>query len=181
LLGYRRPSARPRGRAAGFAASLLRWPVMLALTALWVAAGVLLWQPVPLVLSPAARLLALVAGTLLYFPGIALYLWGYRALGDMFGLSSGFGAALYQGHRLIERGPYRIVRHPMHLGVILAAWGALLIFWTRAMLLFAPAVLGVVVRARREDQLLVREFGAAWQEYRERVPGWIPRLRAPPP
>jgi protein-S-isoprenylcysteine O-methyltransferase Ste14 len=82
------------------------------------------------------------------------------ALGHMFGISSGFGATLYQDHKLIRNGPYRFVRHPMYLAVILAAFGALLIF-----------------RARQEERLLAEEFGEEWQRYRRDVPGWLPTLR----
>jgi protein-S-isoprenylcysteine O-methyltransferase Ste14 len=33
------------------------------------------------------------------------------------------------------------------------------------------------VRARREEAALAAEFGAEWEEYKRRVPGWFPRLR----
>jgi protein-S-isoprenylcysteine O-methyltransferase Ste14 len=38
------------------------------------------------------------------------------------------------------------------------------------------AFLGLVLRARREEQALAAEFGQHWQEYCQQVPGWIPRL-----
>ena len=101
---------------------------MLIQTLLFVGVGIALWYPLPIVLSPGMHLIMLIAGSLLYFLGIALYLWGYRTLGRMFSISSGLGATLYQDHRLIRIGPYRFVRHPMYLAVILAASGALLIF-----------------------------------------------------
>jgi protein-S-isoprenylcysteine O-methyltransferase Ste14 len=99
------------------------------------------------------------------------------ALGHMFGISSGFGATLYQDHKLIRNGPYRFVRHPMYLAVILAAFGALLIFRTWAMVLFSLSSLVVIVRAQREEQLLADEFGEEWNTYRQEVNGWLPTLR----
>lgn len=42
-----------------------------------------LWRPLPLVLPRLARALTLVLGALLYFPGVALALWGRLALGEM--------------------------------------------------------------------------------------------------
>ncbi|MGD8402166.1 MAG: isoprenylcysteine carboxylmethyltransferase family protein [Anaerolineales bacterium] len=116
-------------------------------------------------------------GSLFYFPGIVLYLWGYWTLGRMFGISSGFGANLYQDHKLVQNGPYRYVRHPMYLAVILAALGALLIFRTWAMVLFVPLSLGVIFRARQEEHLLADEFGEKWESYCQEVNGWVPRFR----
>ena len=72
--------------------------------ALYVAIGIALWRPLPIVFSPTLHIIILVIGSLLYFPGIALYLWGYRTLGHMFSISSGFGATLYQDHRFIRSG-----------------------------------------------------------------------------
>jgi protein-S-isoprenylcysteine O-methyltransferase Ste14 len=177
LLGFRCAERRVRGRESGVAASLLRWPVMLVQTVLFVVVGVLSWHPLPLVLSPTLFGIVLALGSLLYFPGTALYLWGYRSLGHMFGISSGFGAALYQNHRLIRSGPYQDMRHPMCLAVILTAFGALFIFRTWTMVLYAPMSLGVVFRARREEHLLAKEFGKEWHAYRREVNEWIPRLR----
>jgi protein-S-isoprenylcysteine O-methyltransferase Ste14 len=178
LLGFRRARAYDRGRDSGAAARLLRWPMMLTVTVIYVVIGIALWYPLPIILSPIQLVIALVIGSLLYFPGIALYLWGYRTLGRMFGISSGFGAMLYQDHQFIRSGPYNYVRHPMYLAVILAAFGALLIFRTWAMVLFSVSSLGVIFRARQEEQLLAEEFGEEWESYRQHVPGgWLPGRR----
>jgi protein-S-isoprenylcysteine O-methyltransferase Ste14 len=177
LLGFRHAQVRVRGRDSGAAARLLHWPVMLAQTVIFVAIGVVLWRPVPITLSTNMQIIILFFGSLLYFPGIALYLWGYWTLGRMFGISSGFGASLYQDHKLVHRGPYCYVRHPMYLAVILAAFGALFIFRTWAMVLFAPLSLGVILRAQQEERLLAEEFGEEWDDYSQGVKGWLPRLR----
>jgi protein-S-isoprenylcysteine O-methyltransferase Ste14 len=150
---------------------------MLAFTIGYVAVGIALWRPLPIILSPGVHLSILIVSSLLYFPGIALYLWGYWTLGRMFGISSGFGATLYQDHKLIRLGPYRYVRHPMYLAVILAAFGALLIFRTWAMVLYAPLSLGVILRAQQEERLLAEEFGREWETYRQEVNAWIPKLQ----
>ena len=177
LLSFRRADAHIRGRESGAASRLLRWPVMLVQTIIFVAIGIVLWRPLPIIFSMRLYIIILVFGSLLYFPGIALYLWGYGTLGRMFGISSGFGVSLYQDHCLIRSGPYRYVRHPMYLAVILAAFGALLIFHTWAMVLFAPLSLGVIVRAWREERLLAEEFGEEWQAYKQETNGWTPGLR----
>jgi protein-S-isoprenylcysteine O-methyltransferase Ste14 len=177
LLGFRRAQSHVRGRSSGAVASFLRWPAMLVQTVLFVAIGIALWRPLPIVLLAAVHLSILVVGSLLYFFCIALYLWGYWTLGGMFGISSGFGATLYQDHKLIQNGSYRFVRHPMYLVVILAAFGALLIFRTWAMVLFSVSSLVVIFRVRQEERLLAEEFGEEWNRYRREVPGWLPVFR----
>ena len=176
LLGFRRLDRRARGSISGSLTAALRWPFMLVMTVLFISAGALLWKPLPISLIPPWHTAALICGALLYFPAIGLYLWGYKTLGANFGLSSGFAASLYTDHQLVQNGPYRYVRHPMYLGVILAAAGALLIFRTWAMLVFAPLSFGILLRARREENLLAQAFGQEWETYANRVPGWIPKI-----
>lgn len=174
LLSFRRLDQRARQSSSGLLAGVLHWPYMIVMTILFVLAGVLLWKPVPVALTPPWQAVALICGSWLYYPAIAIYLWGYKALGEHFGLSAGFGATLYLNHQLIQTGPYQYVRHPMYLGVMLAAAGALLIFRTWAMLFFTPLSLGIILRARREETLLAQAFGVGWQAYKKRVPAWIP-------
>ena len=119
----------------------------------------------------------LIVGCLIYFPGISFLLWARLVLGKMYFVSTSFGAQLFADHKLITSGPFAIVRHPMYLGLVVAALGSLLLFqtWTTlAFALFAPFVLR---RAKREEAALAAEFGEEWQEYCHRVPAFIPRLK----
>lgn len=166
----------PRGRSSGESSQLTRWPAIFALAAVYIAIGILLWKPVPLNLPKALHVTLVLVGSLLYFPGILIYAWGFNTLGSMFGVSSARAAQLYHKHRLIDEGPYAIVRHPMYLGVILAAFGALLVFQTWAMVLYAPIALAVILRARTEERLLAEAFGETWTAYARKVPAWIPKM-----
>lgn len=167
-----------RGRRSGSTSFMLRWQVVYLLAAAYILVGVFAWKRVPLDIAPAGRGLLVLAGAIFYFPGVFLYLWGFSTLGDMFGVSSAFSTELYQAHALVARGPYKIVRHPMYLGVLMAAVGALLIFQTWAMVIYTPTAFGVIIRARREESLLAEAFGDEWAEYSRHVPGWIPRIRS---
>jgi len=172
-----RGSRRPVGRTTGAATRTLCLPMLSLASALWLGLCALLWRPLPMKLGKAARVVALMGGTLLYFPGLALYLWGARTLGEMYRAASGFGVQLNVGHRLITHGPFVWVRHPLYLGLQIAAMGGLLLYrnWTLAFV--AVNFMGLFLRACREEEALQAEFGEEWRAYAQRVPAWVPRLR----
>jgi hypothetical protein len=161
LCGLWSASGRPKGRETGGVGRILRRPFYVVASTLYFALCYALWRPLPLTLSPAARAVALALGSALYFPGVGLVLWARLTLGAAYNASLSSGAQL---------------RHPMYTGINLAALGGLLLYrtWT---FVFALSMLALVKRARREEEVLAVEFGAHWEEYRRRVPGWIPRLR----
>jgi protein-S-isoprenylcysteine O-methyltransferase Ste14 len=176
LAGMTRGLRRPRGRTTGLASKVLRPSAYLLISVGFFGTCYLLWRPLPLVLTAQARTVTLALGALLFFPGLALVLWGRFTLGEMYNVSSSMGAQLYADHRLVTRGPFAFVRHPMYLGIILASVGGLLIYRTWTLLFTTVDFLGLVLRARREEQALADEFGERWEEYCRRVPGWIPRI-----
>lgn len=172
LVGYFRRRSRVEGDPSR--PRSLRFPMVFVVALIYFTAGVLLWKPIfPAIAGPLHTILLLLGSTV-YFPGIALYIWGYFTLGKMFAVSSSRAAALYPDHELIRSGPYRFIRHPMYLGVILAALGATLIFRTWAMILFAITAISVIFRARHEEALLAERFGEAWDDFHAQVPGWLP-------
>ena len=135
------------------------------------------WTPLPWTVSDSARVVMLALGALFYFPGMSLLLWARLTLGKNYFVSTGFGAQLFAGHQLITSGPFAILRHPMYAGLILAALGSLLIYFTWTTVYFACFAPLMIVRARREEAALSAEFGEQWIEYCKRVPAFFPRLR----
>jgi methanethiol S-methyltransferase len=73
--------------------------------------------------------------------------------------------------------PYRMVRHPLYLGFMIAFWAAPTMSVTR--LVFAAATTAyILIAIQFEENDLSHEHGAAYQEYRRRVPMLLPRLGA---
>ncbi len=172
MRGLRRPGGRSVGQTGW-----LRSRLFYALASLiFLGVCALLWQPLPLTISETWHGFILAAGGLLLFGGLSLYAWGMFILGEMHSGSTSLGAQLYSGHRLITRGPFQYLRHPMYLGIMIAPFGGLLLFHNWTMLLVSLGFLGLPLRARREEQALAAEFGQEWQEYARKVPAFLPRI-----
>lgn len=173
-----RGTLRQAGRTAGRNAAWLRSPVFyLVASAVFFGIAWLGWIPLPVNLSPLTRIIMLTIGAFLYFPGLAFVLWGRLALGKNYFVSTGMGAQLFADQQLVTSGPYALVRHPMYTGLALAAWGALLIYFTWTTVYFSVFAPMLFLRAQREEQALAAEFGEQWQEYCQRVPAFLPRFR----
>ena len=86
---------------------------------------------------------------------------------------------LREGHRVVDTGPYRLVRHPIYTGFLAASWAFALQApaWT---VLIGAAILTAQMawKARREEAFLREELGAAaYGAYAARTPMLIPFVR----
>jgi protein-S-isoprenylcysteine O-methyltransferase Ste14 len=83
-----------------------------------------------------------------------------------------------QGTGLVTTGPYRLVRHPIYLGLALLAMGEALAFgsWPALMIVLSAIVPTFAWRARAEEKLLSRTFGERYAVYRQRSKMIIPYL-----
>ncbi len=97
---------------------------------------------------------------------------------DLFGLRQVW---LYLRNRaythlnFVTPGPYRIVRHPLYVGWLLAFWGTP--DMTATHLLFAVVTTAyILVAIRFEERDLVTHHGRTHAAYREQVPMLVPRV-----
>lgn len=104
--------------------------------------------------------------------GNAVYFWGYQTLGRNFSLE----VVIYQGHQLVERGPYSFIRHPMYTALILASVGMGLMVqsWVAVLVIVIIDALAVAYRVRVEEKALIAEFGDQYRSYSKRVKRLIP-------
>ena len=78
--------------------------------------------------------------------------------------------------RLATGGLYGLVRHPQYTGIFLALFGQIVHWPTILTLLLFPLIVWVYVRlARKEERLMVEQFGEEYLAYRQRVPMFFPR------
>ena len=79
---------------------------------------------------------------------------------------------------LVTTGPYRLVRHPIYLGLSMLAMGEALAFasWPAFLVVLAGIVPTFVWRASAEEKLLTATFGERYARYRKQTKMIIPRL-----
>jgi len=177
LYGVWKGTHRQPGRTVGLKGASLRSPVFyFVASTFFFGIAWLGWIPLPIKFSAWSRTALLVAGALFYFSGLALLLWGRLTLGKDYFVSTGLGAQLFKDQTLVTAGPYAYVRHPMYLGLMLAAVGSLFIYMTWTTLYFACMSPLILMRSRREEEALAAEFGDRWREYCQHVPGFIPHI-----
>ena len=77
---------------------------------------------------------------------------------------------------LLQRGPYRYIRHPIYLSFLLTSVGFLLLAENIVMLplLFALTALRY---PKPEEEELIQLYGDAYREYRKRTGRFFPKLR----
>ncbi|MFQ5666330.1 MAG: methyltransferase family protein [Candidatus Binatia bacterium] len=107
--------------------------------------------------------------------GAALY---FRCLWEFATFGRGTPAPIDAPKRLVIRGPYRYVRNPMYVGVLLVIAGWVVYFASATLLLYAAAVAAVVhlFIVFYEEPTLRSTFGADYERYTSEVNRWLPRL-----
>src|SRR5213083_1014981 len=129
----------------------------------WIPFVVAYFFPLPVDLPIEIRF----AGLALAVGSAVFAAWAMWSLGKSYGIRMD----LFEGHRLVTAGPYRVVRHPMYLGILSFHIGA--IFALQSMLLVAAAALFVVpftaVRIVAEERVLLQGFGEAYGAFVRRV------------
>ena len=114
-----------------------------------------------------------VIGALVAVAATALLVWARLVLGGMWA-----SVPLVQDeHRLVTRGPYARVRHPIYTGLLGLALGAALTYgfgiWLAVLVITVPFVLR---RVYVEDRMMASTFGTEYDAYRARVPALFPSI-----
>jgi protein-S-isoprenylcysteine O-methyltransferase Ste14 len=98
-------------------------------------------------------------GLALFASGIAFRVWAIRTLGDYYA----HVVRTVDGHRIVDTGPYRLLRHPAYAGNLVAHAGVVLFFMNSATLfiflfVFLPSI---IARIRVEEKALMTVEGYA--------------------
>jgi len=110
-------------------------------------------------------------GVLLYLLGMEWVCWAFLTLGKQ---HSG-EVTIQKEHELVTAGPYRWLRHPMYLGLIVFPLGVALVFGSWIGIVLPLLSAGVFAwRVRDEEKLMHQEFGERWEAYCRRTWRFIP-------
>lgn len=101
-----------------------------------------------------------VVGVALALGGIALRQWAVATLGSFFTVS----VEVQEGHRIIESGPYRWLRHPSYTGALLTLVGVSFALgsWISCLVAALLGLTGLVPRILVEERALASRLGPAW-------------------
>ena len=136
-----------------------------------IVAGITVGRMFPEARLPAADALYPV-GLAVFVLGMALRAWSIRTLGRFFTVE----VAIAGDHRIIDTGPYRLLRHPSYTGSLLMFLGYLTCFgnlWTM-LIVFVPVLVVLVRRIVIEEAALAGNFGDAWRAYCQRTWRLVP-------
>ena len=115
--------------------------------------------------SPMAMMVLHLVSNLLIFGGLYMMHSGWILIHSS------------QGKRLVTEGVYAYVRHPQYSGIFLITMGFLLQWPTIITIFMWPVLVIAYYRlAMKEEREVEKQFGREYQEYRKRVPAFIPRL-----
>jgi protein-S-isoprenylcysteine O-methyltransferase len=81
-------------------------------------------------------------------------------------------------HELIKAGPYRYIRHPSYLGILILCLGLgiALANWISLLLCIVLPSVGIMRRIRVEEKELEQHFGRQYQDYRKGTWAVIPYI-----
>lgn len=110
-------------------------------------------------------------GVALTVAGHGYSVWARRHLGKYW---SGT-VALKEGHKLVTTGPYAHVRHPIYTGLFLAVIGTVLAAATWAAIAgFIVMLAAHYIKWRREENLMIQEFGQEYRDYMNKTKAIVP-------
>jgi protein-S-isoprenylcysteine O-methyltransferase Ste14 len=113
-----------------------------------------------------------IAADVIVFAGFVLALWARLALGTNWSSR----VALKENHELIQRGPYRLVRHPIYSGLLLMILGtAVLAGQLQGFVALLISFLGFWIKLRQEEALLTKRL-PGYSEYMARTKTLVPFL-----
>src|SRR5262249_32890318 len=114
-----------------------------------------------------------VAGVVLTWGGIGFAIWARFTLGSNW---SGT-VQVKESHTLVISGPYRIVRHPIYTGILVAMLGTALGTGRLRSFLAVPLAFSAWrIKSLHEEGFMLEQFGNEYREYKSKVKALIPGI-----
>ncbi len=111
-----------------------------------------------------------IVGDVLVLDGLLIAIWARITLGGNWSAR----VTLKENHELIQRGPYRVVRHPIYSGLLLMILGtAILAGHVGGFIALAICFGGFWMKLRQEEALLTKHL-AGYSEYMRHTKALVP-------
>ena len=114
-------------------------------------------------------------GISLMILGIIIRQWAIRTLGQFFSLS----VKVMKNHRVVDDGPYKVIRHPSYTGTLLTLVGfgiSLLQSWAAVLIILIIDGLVFGYRINVEESVLKKNLGNEYLTYMKRTKRLFPYL-----
>jgi protein-S-isoprenylcysteine O-methyltransferase Ste14 len=121
-----------------------------------------------------ARSLFYVIGICVFVLGFVLRFYSIFYLGRFFTIN----VAIVTGHRLIDSGPYRFIRHPSYIGLLMMFFGLGLGIgnWVSVVIFIVPTFAVLFWRMEIEEAALLEFLGGPYRSYMKRTKRLIPMI-----
>jgi protein-S-isoprenylcysteine O-methyltransferase len=115
-----------------------------------------------------------ILGLAIFVIGLVFRFWAIIHLGRFFTVN----VAIASDHRVIDSGPYRLVRHPSYTGSLLAFLGFALTIgnWLSLLVMLVPIFFAFVYRMNVEERALHEGLGENYAAYARRTKRLFPFL-----
>lgn len=112
------------------------------------------------------------AGATLFVTGLILRWWAIITLGRFFTVD----VTIEPHHEVINRGPFRVVRHPSYTGVLLAFLGLALTManWAALLVILVPIGAAFIHRMNVEENALSGALGRQYTDYMRHTKRLVP-------
>jgi len=151
-------------------AQRLRYSILLVLAFLLLTNRHRLPYPFDVRIIPTAEAVEWMAG-ILCIAGLAFCIWARATLGRNW---SGT-ITLKEGHELIERGPYRLVRHPIYTGMLAMFLATAIAFGhLGGFVAVVVAFASFWIKLSDEEKLMRQQFPEQYRSYEQRAKRIIP-------
>jgi protein-S-isoprenylcysteine O-methyltransferase Ste14 len=86
--------------------------------------------------------------------------------------------SIREGHELVDRGLYRVIRHPAYAGSLISFIGLGFAFgnWLSVAIIAATTIIGFSYRIAVEESALIEHFGEHYRDYMRRSKRLIPGI-----
>jgi protein-S-isoprenylcysteine O-methyltransferase Ste14 len=89
-----------------------------------------------------------------------------------------YSVAKVEGHRIVEKGLYKFIRHPGYLGQLIFFMGISISIsnWLSILAMMIPVTLGYLYRINVEERFMIEQLGKDYLNYQARTKRIIPMI-----